>query len=234
MKEYSIYCDESSINNNENQFMTIGCVFVNRKIKNEIKNEINKIKKKHSYHRELKWSKTTDKLLPVYKEIIDYFYSIKEDDFRFCCIEVDKEKVKYKEYHDGDEELAFYKFYYELLKNKFEDNATYKIFLDFKPNKNKYRIKFLNLYWEKRILYYKNSTIKNVSSLESSKNSIMQIADLFTGAVGHAINFYQKETGNLAKKELINYIAQKNGKTDLLYGSPLSDLKFNIFKINLF
>jgi hypothetical protein len=233
MKEYCVYCDESSINNNKNKFMVIGGVFVDKKRKNEIKNEINKIKRKHSYYRELKWSKATSKILPVYKEIIDYFYSIDANDFRFCCIEVEKSEVKYNDYHNGDEELAFYKFYYELLKNKFENNTIYNIFLDFKPNKNKYRIKFLNLYWEKRILYYKNSTIKNVSSLESSKNSIMQVADLFTGAVGHAINFSNKETNNLAKKELINYIAQKNKKTDLLYKSPLSELKFNIFRINL-
>jgi hypothetical protein len=233
MKEYYIYCDESSINNDGNDFMIIGAIFVDKEIKNQVKNKINKIKKRHGYYKELKWSKATERYLPAYKEIVDYFYSIDGKDFRFCCIEVDKRKIKYNDYHNGDEELAFYKFYYELLKNKFESDAFYNIFLDFKPNKNKHRIKFLNSYWNKRIFYYKNSIIKNVSSLESSKNSIMQVADLFIGAVGHAINFQEKETGNLAKKELIEYIAQKNEKPNLLYKSLLSEMKFNIFRINL-
>lgn len=234
MKEYCIYCDESSINNDNNDFMIVGAVFVDKRIKNQVKNKINGIKKRHGHYKELKWSRITKRYLPVYKEIVDYFYSIDSEDLRFCCIEVDKRKIKYNDYHNGDKELAFYKFYYELLKNKFESNTFYNIFLDFKPNKNKYRIKFLNSYWKKRISYYKNSAIKNVSSLESSKNSIMQVTDLFTGAVGHAINFQGKETGNLAKKELIEYIAQKNEKADLLYKSPLSETKFNIFRINLF
>ena len=67
----------------------------------------------HKFPHELKWAKVHYKYIPFYKGLIDYFLSCADMSFR--CIIVDKTKVKLEEFHDNDEELAFFKFYYLLL-----------------------------------------------------------------------------------------------------------------------
>jgi len=231
MNKYCIYCDESSIDNKENPFMVIGCVFVKEEYKNEIKNKINKLKKESYYYKEIKWNNTTNRTIFLYKKIIDVFFDYDAEIFSFHCIKIERKKVKYIDYHDNDPEKGFYKFYYQLLKNKFKNNTIYKIFLDYKPVKDKNRVKILKFFWEERVGYYANSKIKQVISLDSSKNLFIQTADLFAGAVNNAINF--KSSKSEAKKEIINYISQKLGKDDLKFHSVLSEQKFNIFYINL-
>jgi hypothetical protein len=63
MKKYNIYCDESSIDNPKNDFMVIGSIFIEREMRDELKDKIRKIREKHNYYAELKWSKFNKKIL---------------------------------------------------------------------------------------------------------------------------------------------------------------------------
>jgi len=54
---YNIYCDESRIDNPEDNFMVIGGVFVAREKVREIAEKIKEIKEKHQFKGEMKWVK---------------------------------------------------------------------------------------------------------------------------------------------------------------------------------
>lgn len=227
---YNIYCDESSIENVENPYMIIGALFMRRKLRDELKEKIKSLKEKYNYYGEIKWNKTTKSLLPFYKEVVDLFLSYDPDDLEFHCIKVERKKVNYKIYHNNDREEGFYKFYYHLLKNKFVGGCTYYIFLDYKPTKLKNRVYVLEYYLKYRVSKHLNSVIKGVQAQQSNINPLIQLADLFTGAVNFDNN--QKIQRSDSKKEFIKYLAGKLGKQNLKYCSFPSERKFNIFCID--
>jgi len=226
---YNIYCDESSIENIQNPYMVIGALFMRRELRDDIKTKIKALKAKHDYRGEIKWTKTTQRLLPLYKEVVDLFLEYGADDLEFHCIKVERVKVKYELYHNDDREEGFYKFYYQLLKNKFRQGHTYFIFLDYKPTKQKNRVYTLEYYLKYQISKFLDTVIRSVTAQPSDKNIMIQLADLFTGAVNFENN--QTDPQSVNKKELVAYLASKLGKNNLKYCSYPSDRKFNIFCI---
>jgi hypothetical protein len=223
---YNIYCDESSIDNPDRNFMSIGALFVRRNLIPEIKKKIKEIQNKYYIKGELKWKKTSEKTLEFYKELFDYLFSLPHSSFSFKAIVIDKNKINYKKYHNEDRELAFYKFYYFLLKNSLGLNNLYYIFLDFRPNKNKNSVRRLKEF----LSFTNNNSIKWMQAYPSEDNIFIQISDILTGAVAYYKN-KEKKNGN--KKELTQIIAKSIGKNNLDFCSELKEKKFNIFCINL-
>jgi len=226
IEDINIYADESSIDNLSAQNMIIGAIFVDRKKVPEIKKEITRIQKEFFINGELKWIKTSAKTLTFYKKLFSYLFSLDDKTFNYKCIVVKKIEVDYEKYHDGDKELAFYKFYYELLKNKLDEGKKYYIVLDFKPSKSKDRVRRIG---EFLTMVNQEVEIKHIQSYSSADNIFIQIADILTGAVGYERN-YGKNSVN--KVELVKIIANSVGKDNLNYCSSLKgDKQFNIFCI---
>jgi hypothetical protein len=107
----------------------------------------------------------------------------------YRCIIIDKEKINYKLYHNDDKELAFYKFYYLLLKQKLLGDNEYYIFVDRKPSRDKNRLRALHAYLESNILQHqKKCSIKHIQAYDSKENKIIQLCDFLTGLIGHGVN----------------------------------------------
>ena len=70
--------------------------------------------------------------------------------------------------------------------------------------------------------------IKHLQEYSSVENRLIQIADLFTGAVASKHNF-KEDTKSETKKNVINHIERKRGKS-LQTASGYFESKFNIFK----
>lgn len=223
-KKFNIYCDESSIDNPSSQMMVIGALFIERGMVPEIRKKIKEIRGRHGVNGELKWVKTSSKVLPFYEELFTYLFAVDGSKITFRCIVVDKSQVNYEKYHKQDKELAFYKFYYQLLKRRLKDDRYY-ISLDFRPSKNKNSVRrlgeFLGLF---------SKGIAHIQAYQSHENVLIQVADILTGAVSFARN---TPNGGVAKKELVNIIAKAIGKKDLTFKSPFWEDKFNIFCIDL-
>jgi hypothetical protein len=96
------------------------------------------LKKKHNYNLEIKWRKVSPKTKSFYLDLANLFFSL---NIQFFSIIIDKSKIKLSTYHNSDEELAFYKYYYFLLKNRFKNESRYYLFLDQRIKKDKDRIK---------------------------------------------------------------------------------------------
>ena len=226
IESINIYADESSIDNPLAPYMIIGAVFLDRKMVPRIKKEISKIQKEFFINGELKWIKTSAKSLSFYKKLFSYLFSLDDKAFSYKCIVVKKDDVDYNKYHDGDKELAFYKFYYELLKNKLDEGQNYYVFLDFKPSKSKDRVRRIGKFLT---MVNQGIEIKHIQAYSSDDNIFIQIADILTGAVGYDRN-YEKKSVN--KVELTKIIASAAGKENLSFCSTLKgDKQFNIFCI---
>lgn len=222
----NIYCDESSVDNPKSRFMVIGALLINRSETPRIKEKVKELQSKHYVNGELKWVKTSSKTLKFYEELFSYLFSLPSPTLSYRCIVVDKELVDYKKHHQDDRELAYYKFYYQLLKKPLEGSEDYYIFLDFRPSRNKNSVRRLGEFLKAFVIG--DGAIKHIQSYPSEDNVFIQISDILTGAVAHSRNI---KKGSKNKKKLIKLIAKSVEKENLDFCSSLRDKKFNIFCI---
>ncbi len=231
-KNINAYFDESRIDNPESNHMVCGGIFVERKYAKQIRKDLQTILKNHSFNGEIKWSKTDKNRLAMYKAIVDYFFTLPAYKASFNCIVIDKTQVDLKKYHNDDKELAFFKFIYILLKKRVQQNTKYYFNFDFKPTKIISPLAEVGSYLDLHMREHtKTSVIQHIQSYPSHESILIQLADLFSGAVAFAFN----EDLSLIrpKQELEKYIATKIGKEDLIFRSSPQEKKFNIFAIDL-
>lgn len=226
--DFEVYCDESGIealnDSSQPKFFTIGGIWMPRPFRPIFKDKITSIKARHGVYGEVKWNKVSGKYLDLYQDLISYFFETPQ--LRFRAIVVDASLVDSNYFHNGDTELGFYKFYYQLLHHWIYDFNDYYIFLDQKVNRDKGRLKELQ-----RLLDLSNllSGIPQVQALPSDESVGIQLADLFTGLVRSKFN---KSLSSEAKISLISTIENKFlGNT--IQPTTKREEKFNIFKINL-
>jgi len=221
-----IYCDESCHDlTAHHNFMAIGGLMVPHADKARLSRELRSSMRLNSLNSELKWSKVSDKYLENYKRIVDFFFE--HDEIRFRSIVVDQTKFEPKR-HGMDRELAFYKFYYEMLEKLLEPGNEYLILLDYKNNTGADRYKTLKLYLERHLRG--KAWIRDLTVINSRETPFAQLCDILTGAVAAA---YNVPNAGSAKEKLSNYIASKNGWSTLQTSTYPDVRKFNIFNIKL-
>ena len=101
-KVYNIYIDESChLEKDDSEVMCIGYIKIDNTKYSLFKKEIKKIKLKHKSPTEIKWNRLSMSRLPLYKDIIDYFFS-SEMEFR-CVLIKNKNNLDHKRYNRNDE-----------------------------------------------------------------------------------------------------------------------------------
>lgn len=228
-----IYCDESRqdlFNNKDairenNKFICIGGIWVNKDIRNQLKEDIKKLQKKYNTFGEIKWKNVCNTRFDFYKAIIELFFSY-DNALRFRCLVVDASKVDLDTYHDSDAELGFYKFYYQLVNCWVSYPNEYAIFTDFKRNRANDRLIVL-----KRVLNNsRGNVVRSIQAINSKESLILQLEDVLMGAVGYKFNFVDNGASK-PKTDLIKYFEQRNGNA--IGATSLSAQKVNIFEISL-
>jgi len=180
----NIYCDESRHTNKNNDFMVIGALSCPRDQKSGILLKINSLRKKHNVWREFGWKTVSPSRKDFYFELMNVF--CKETGFAFRCIVVDKRTLDHDQYNMGDDELGFYKLYYQMLVHWLKPDFSYHIYLDWQQNKDERR--FADL---RNILTRKLTGKAKINCLEpvsSHNQTLIQLTDLFIGAVGYEWN----------------------------------------------
>lgn len=223
---FEVYCDESNPevlkDRKINDYLLIGSIWIAQSYRDNLKNEIKAIKAKYNYRNEIKWNKVSPSSFEFYKALLDYYFSTNEIRFRVLVVKSDEiDRVKF---HNGDGELSFYKFYYQLLQHWILSYNSYSIFLDHKVNKDLSRIPKL-----KEVLSNANLTseIANVQALPSDELLGIQLADFLTGIVNGK---YNKKITSKSKIELIKHTETKLKRE--ISDTPKAENKFNIFRIN--
>ncbi len=226
--DFEVYCDESGLealaNKGAHSFTVIGSIWLPADKRDDLKTGLSAIKESHGIKGELKWNKISPSYLALYKEVLNFFFE--SPYIRFRAILIEAAKADALTFHNGDVELSFYKFYYQLLHHWLFDNNEYSIFVDLKVNRNKGRLKEL-----KRLLEEANrtSTVIQVQALPSEQSLGIQLADVLTGLV--SAKFNQKITSE-AKNSLINMVEDVYLKRTMIPTSKWEE-KFNIFLIDM-
>lgn len=224
---YTVYCDESRHDGSaRNPYMAIGGLWVPTALKSSLNKELRGLLEVLRLGSEVKWSKTSRLMLEAYKALVDFFFS---HELNFRVIVVDQAKLKYDEFKDGDEELGFYTFYYEMLIKWLNQPVPYNLLLDFKKNRGADHYQVLGNCLKSKIPA--GTTIRGMNIIHSAESPLAQLADVLIGAV--AASWCGLAPGT-PKAELAAYIAQKAGKLSLRQASlsPAFN-KLNIFKIEL-
>ena len=228
--DFDIYCDESRpdllISRKSNaRYMVIGSIWLKTESREVLKSEIKSLKKKHLIGGEFKWGKVSQSRHDFYEDVLNWFLE-KNLDLRFRAIVIDREQVNLLHYHENDQELGFYKFYYQLLHHWINDFNCYHVFCDFKVNRRKDRLHTL-----RKCLGYSNlsASVPNVQAVRASESVLIQMSDFLTGLVSAKYN--HSCLTNSPKYALIQ-------KCEKLLKKPIgatgaSEAKFNVFEINL-
>lgn len=224
---FEVYCDESCpevlCDKSAHKYLVLGSLWLPGSERPRLKENISALKQKHNYYYEIKWNKVSPKTLPFFKDLIKYFFE--SDYLRFRAITVKSENIDLVQFHDGDAELSFYKFYYQMLNKWILDFNEYSIFLDHKRNKENNRVQVLKDVLSNSSL---TSVISNIQALPSNQSLGIQLCDVLTGAVNAKFNSSVKSESKLA---IISEIEFSQGK--ILEPTPKFEEKFNIFDIHL-
>jgi len=189
---------------------------------------------------ELKWTKVSKNKIETYKNFIDFFSHFVGIDFR--CVVLDTHALDYKQYHQGDKELGFYKFLYFFLSRNIEKDYRYRdikdyyqIFMDSRRRNDEVgRLsdlkEVLNIRLNNICINIEKPPVRNVEAVPDSKFSPeIQIVDILTGAVGYSWEGFQTSPPKL---NLIKNIEKVFG-LKLNQSTPYLSEKINIWKFQL-
>ncbi len=220
---FNIYCDESRHTSNPTDpFMVIGALSCPRPEKESLAHKINQIRKKHNVWREFGWKTISKSRQEFYWELLNFFKN--EDALSYRCLVVDRKILDHEQYNKSDNELGFYKLYYQMLVHWLKPGCAYHIYLDWQQNRIQRR--FLDLRDILRRRLTGKAKIECLEPVNSGQISLIQLTDLFAGAVGYTWNQCH---GSEIKEEFCNDIARAVGLATLNTTTKLSEQKFNIF-----
>lgn len=227
---FDVYCDENrpdllSSEKSQANYMVIGSLWLRSEDRDGFKTQIHQLREKYHIGGEFKWQKASFSRIDFYRHLIDWFFG-QGDNLRFRCIVVEHNKVDLIKYHNDDQELGFYKFYYQMLHHWIFDFNEYSIFCDFKTNRYRNRLHEL-----KRCLSASNlsSNILNVQAVRSRESVLMQLIDVLTGAVSARLN-NSLQSGS-AKDIILSHFENRLGRR--IAPTYRHEQKLNVFKINL-
>jgi hypothetical protein len=228
--DFEVYCDESrpdlfaSQHEGIGRFMVIGSVWIKAVDRPRFKEELKAIRARHATFGEMKWRAVAPSRLPFYLDVVDWFVR-QQLDCRFRCIVVDVPQVNLLKFHESDQELGFYKFYYQLLHHWIFDFNRYEIFVDHKRNRERDRLEVLRRCLDRTNI---SSQVARVQALDSRDSQFIQLADVLTGAVSAR---FHGASASPARKAVIDRLERQLSRKLLPTARGVD--KFNIFKIDL-
>lgn len=225
-----VYCDETypdlfSSSNPQACYMVIGSLWLKTQDRDRFKAAIHELRSRYRIGGEYKWTKVSPSRVDFYKALLTWFCT-QGQDLRFRCIAIDHREVDLIHFHKSDQELGFYKFYYQVLHHWILPNNHYSIFCDYKRNRLRDRLSTL-----KTCLTYANlqAAIDTIQSVRSSESVLIQLADVLVGLSSARLN--NRLIENSAKEAVVLHLEQLLGRR--VAATARSERKFNVFRINL-
>lgn len=203
--------------------MLIGAIYCPKNKVREITNHIMELKEKHGIkrHCELKWTKISKSKESFYEELVQYFFI--EDDLKFRAIVCDKTLLNHQAYNQTHDEW-YHKIYYDMLKYIFTPIGSYNIFADIKDTNSYHNLQKVLYFLHIKFIDERGTVIKKIQPVRSYESTILQIADIITGALSY---YYRNLDTNSAKLKIVNIL-----KTKSVYGfdksTPYAFTKFNL------
>ncbi len=230
-----VYCDESYPDlfcsaSPQARFLLIGSLWLEQDKRDLYKRGIHALRDLHKIGGEFKWTKISPSRIGFYKDLISWFHSY-GDALRFRCIAMDRERIDLLRFHQNDQELGFYKFYYQVLHHWIHSLNSYSIYCDYKRNRSTDRLRVLRDCLERSNL---SAKIEKIQFVRSEESVLIQLSDVLTGIAAARLNgrFIETTGESATAKEEVTLLLERLLGTKIA-PTPLHEKKFNVFKINL-
>lgn len=229
-----IFTDESR--QTKFRYMIIGGIWLPDAVMADFEDDVYQARKDHGMQgAHMKWTKVSNARLTAYMDFVDVFfkwYNRRQAQFR--CILVDTTEYPLDSpINQGDAELGFYKFYYQLLLHGMEPTSNYLVTLASRTDKQRDRLQTLHLVLNRglRKKYQVDfSPVRHVESKQAENSNGIQLADIIMGAVGyHWHDLHMRPEASVPKKALAAHIAHRLGRRHLKFSTPPS-ATFNIWR----
>jgi hypothetical protein len=234
-----MYIDESChLRRDKEDTVIVGAMTVSENMKQQIVNDIRNLKVKHCIpkYSEIKWTKISGNNADFYVELIQYFKSSKEMQFK-AVLQSDKEKVFKKIEEHGYREGVLYLILIgtSIIKHMRVDRK-YKVFIDYKDSHGGERIETLMRSFKKEPF---KSMIHSINQIDSTESEIMQLTDVLIGAIRYIETNSVNKITNPGKIKVIKECLQLN--IDMIHkvidsiGSNYNDISplIEVEKLNL-
>lgn len=223
--EYNIYCDESChLEHDNNDIFVVGGMKCPQTEVKRINSEVLALKEYFGYSKksEIKWTKISNGNLDFYLALVELFFKDAALSFRGYIgrgkTELDNPG------HSQSFDDWYYKMYYRMLEfvlNK-NSNDNFNIYLDIKDTLGSKKITIIQGYLNS---HFDRSIVNHIQLVRSDEVAILQLADLFIGALSYK---HRGLSGSESKLTIIKKIEELS-RQNLLLTSSYKQSKANWF-----
>lgn len=223
--EYNIYCDESChLEHDGNDILVLGGICCPKSESKKINNDILLIKDSFDINREaeIKWTKVSPANVDFYTKLVRYFFDNNNLSFR-GYVGRGKTELDHNSHNQTYNDL-YYKLYYRMLEFILDAHQSdkFNIYVDIKDTIGSKKVEKLKSYFNN---HYTNNLVNKIQLERSEKIGLIQLADLFIGALSYKHRYLNSNLGKLKIIELIEDLSAKN----MLSTIPVRYKKVNWF-----
>ncbi|MCF6766165.1 DUF3800 domain-containing protein [Thiotrichales bacterium 19S3-7] len=222
---FNVYCDESChLENDAQKIMVLGAIWLPKNERINVTNDLKQIKKKHNLNRkfEVKWTKISPAKIQFYIDYINYFFE--NDNLNFRVIVCEKTNLNHNTFRQTHDEW-YYKMYFTMLKNIFDPESSYNVYIDIKDTLGQAKVEKLHNVLSNNIYDFSKEIICKLQQVHSHESEILQLADILIGAVSY---FHRGFNSSTAKNTLVKCIQDKS-RYNLIKNTLPQAKKFNLF-----
>jgi hypothetical protein len=228
-KVFNVYCDESChLEHDRIPVMTLGAVWCPKEIKDSVFRDIRALKEKHGLPKqfEVKWVKVSPAKEEFYLSIIDYFFRNRGLHFRGIIIP-DKTKLDHERFNQTHDDF-YYKMWFVLLKQVFAPDCQYQVFIDIKDTHGQVKVAKLHEVLCNSQYDFNRNMIGKVQQIHSHEVEIMQLTDIWVGALSY---IHRGLSSSTAKQALIKRMKESSGLS-LIHSTLPREKKVNLLVWN--
>lgn len=234
-----VFIDESS--QTAHQFMVLGALVLPGALVTKAESELTQLLDHHGMRAELKWTKVSRTKLPAYQAMVDfYFRNLVPQGAQFHALVVNCYDLDHHTYNQGDPDLGFNKFIYNLLiyrvGKRFGDVERIVVDLDSR-NSTRDLIELQTVLNRKMAQQSQEATRAPFARLafrDSKSTRLLQLADLLTGSIAwHKNDHDAAPNSSAAKSALANHAAGHLHLRRLGGSSPIREERLSVWNFAL-
>jgi hypothetical protein len=234
-----VFVDESC--QNAHQFMILGALIMPGDLVAEAERHLANYLAQQGTLGEFKWTKVSRSKLDVYRGYISYYFdSLVPRGATFSALVVDSREIDHHAYNDGDPDLGFNKFLYQLLFHRVGrvHGLNERIVVDLDARNTTRDAGELNNVLNAATARYFGDQARRpfarVAHRDSKNSRLLQLADLLTGAVAWHKNDHDAQPGaSESKIAMAAHIAGHIGLRRLGANSVRAETRLNVWNFQL-
>lgn len=240
METWHIYIDESCTSERKLKYMVFGGVMMRASVANELRQSITNWRSKEQFWEEIKYTKTDNLRLPVFKQFVDGMIGhSRRSRIEFRSMVVEKSTINAREHFNGDQNECYYSLMYNHVFHCFAKNLCHDdrllIYLD--QRFTKYKLSRLKLILNRGLrkelgLSHQVDVVRSLECRDSKKCDFVQMADIVAGTVA----LHHNQMGDrfskrgIAKLRLADHLSQLAGFNSLCLNTPPSIRHFGVWQ----